>query len=167
MSSESRMPSYNEWTLIQKFSDSNAGDIVSFDTGIMGTVYDIYKVIGWMKNEVVALMSTWARINGISSATYRQIAYSSGGIVTNAGLTAWSLAGHSAATTHQSIIEVFFKGSNNTYPLVIGGTSYSIYTQGASNLRGDCSDSAVAINRIHIYTDRNSTGKMRVYGMNL
>lgn len=164
--SKLRIPLHSEWILIKTYLDTNTADIVNFDTGVMTTIYDIYKVIGWFKNESANAMTGCMRINGISSNTYNKIYYTTVAIASDTQ-TSWKFVGHSAGASNQSIFQMFIKGSNATYPLIFGNSSYSAYTQGGSLLRGDCSDSAVAVNRIQIYTDFNTTGKIRIYGMNL
>lgn len=158
----SRLPAYpggSEWTLLQTFADAAGGDIVSFDTGVMGTTYDLYKIIGLIQN--TNILNILCRINNESGNNY---AYLSVAAWTPAD-TKWQLATLNPADI-TSQFEYLIRGKTIgalRRPTISGNSS----SGSLCLLNGHYDVDIATVNRIQVYTDANATGNMKVFGMNL
>jgi len=171
--SESRMPSYNEWTLIQNYSDSNAADIFDFDTGVMSHAYDFYKVFIAFCDTSGLANNMNCRINNISTNTYSTLASSGAKYESTNRWTFFAISGATYAN-RDFFAEAIIRGSslaatkNPTFGITGGSVHFSGGVTWFLAMDGGFQTGDIAtINRIRVFSDQNAIGKIKLYGMNM
>lgn len=159
------------WTKVGTYSDTNTGTVLDLDTGVMGTTYDMYKIIYKVDNYDTGTITVRLRLNGISNAYYYFIEEQGAtGIVEQSAEYYFFLTDiHSEGVGTGEYIIRGYSDANDNLP-TIHGNSYGKATFSDGNLLGGImtSSNITQINRIHLTTAATyvATGELAVLGFN-
>jgi hypothetical protein len=161
------------WTLVQSFSNSNTSTNIDFDTGVLGTTYDMYRIIGILENTSGAY-NLWCQINGLGTSDYDYVYYDGGGTSSSVNNALWRLAYGNVAGPmlfDYLIIGNYEVAPANQFIQIIGDTGagdYQALTGAERTLWGEYTANVSQVNRIRVWTSatEDTTGRMHVYGFN-
>ena len=159
------------WTKVGTYSDTNTGTELDIDTGVMGTTYDMYKIIYRVENFDTGTITVRLRLNGITDPYYYFIEEQGAtGIVEQSAENYFFLTDlHSEGVGTGEYLIRGYSDANDNIP-TIHGNSYGKLTFSDANLLGGIitSSNISQINRIHLTTASTyvATGDLVVLGFN-
>jgi hypothetical protein len=157
------------WTLIQSFTDSNTSDNTEFDTGVLGTTYDMYWITGSFEC-TTGQYGVYCQINNLEDE-YDWIEYNNNSMRSDINNGVWRLC--FSSTGRPTIINYLIIGNyevapTNQYIQLIGNAGAGDEFDAWRTLWGEYTATISQVNRIHVFTDdiEDTTGRLHVYGFN-
>jgi hypothetical protein len=157
------------WTLIQQFSNSNSSTNIDFDTGVLGTTYDMYRIVGILEN--TSAFSLLCRINNLSTSDYDYTYYTASTVATNINQSYWRIVYSSASRPvlfDFIIIGNYESNPTDQYIQMIGNGGGGANSFAHRTLWGEYTAAVTQVNRIRVWSgaSEDTTGRMNVYGLN-
>lgn len=162
-------PNVPGWKLIDSHEDADTGTAFDYDSGVLDTVYNLYRVIGQFQNYYSIENDIYIRLNGNDSSNYSMTCIASDGTTSEhvdvpmGGLV--RIEGNS-----NGIVDSIIRGGNmitdpaNDYPCFASKPVGA--NDGFSWLFGELKVSYVDVDQIRIYSPYEMTGRLKLYGFN-
>jgi len=155
------------WYLIGSHEDEDDATILDFDTGVLDTIYQVYKVIVQLQDHSGAANELRAQFNNDSSANY-DFLYISAAVGSSTGVSFGRFSTF-PANTCMTVIGLMRGGDmakDPTSPYPTYSSSYAATDMdGVTDLRGNLNVSYPDISRLRFFTKGNATGRLKLYGL--